>query len=125
MECNSIYTTIIYFTNDPLFDVKKPFACVFSIEDMPGAQASDYIFEKRRIFVRDIRGQPLHNLNKFEFTFIEAETAFKPENFEFYNFVRERYFKELEQLILRLLPQYSKVIYMDHNVCLLPICLRK
>lgn len=120
MECNGVYTTMTYLSNDPLYDVEKPYACAFPIEDMPGAQASNYIFEKGVFSSATFEGNLCMIWTSPSSRSSTPKQLSSRKDFESYNFVREQYFKELEQLILRLFPQYSKVIYMDHNVCLLP-----
>jgi hypothetical protein len=116
MDAHDVFATIAYIADDPLYNVEKPYACLFPVDDTPGAKSSNHVFDRVQTLIKDVREYNDHGLDTSGFTFVKCETALKVEDFDSYDTVRDRYFPELRLLLHRLFPQYSEIIYMDHNV---------
>lgn len=105
---------IVYIARDALYDKEKPYAADFSA---PG-KSSNHIFDARDIIVKDARQRKQNfTLDKNGFCLLESPTSVTFESLssdEDSTFLT--YYREMEALVLKRFPEYSKVVVLEHQV---------
>lgn len=117
MALATVSAQIVYIARDPLYKTEKPYALAFPLPDnIEGAKSTNFVFDRQPMLIRDARSCSPHRLDVSGFTFVHWPTFFQPEDFESSDLVRNQYFAEIEKLLLENFPEYTEIVYMDHNV---------
>ncbi|KAI9670068.1 MAG: hypothetical protein M1817_004548 [Caeruleum heppii] len=116
MAAIDVRASITYLAHHESYQTEKPFNITCSIDHIPEAKSTNHVFDRREMLVQDVRGRPTPDLDQAGFTLLNAPTALQPVDFDSPDLVQTRYFREIEKLILDTFPQYSSIMYLDHEL---------
>ena len=117
-RCKDISTTFPYLDRSTVYRSQKPFATDF-IPRNPNVPLSNHTFDYMDLVVTD--AQPLRDCFSLEingFCFLKSETALRDKNISVDDpeYVETHYFAEIEALLHRTFPEYTRLECLDHQV---------
>ncbi|KAI1740721.1 hypothetical protein F4680DRAFT_447578 [Xylaria scruposa] len=114
---SDILTRLPYLKKDDLYLKEKPYTTDFAVDHIPGADASNHLFEYQNHIIVDAQRNPRKfNLEDHGFCFIKSKTSIVHEAVYDDKYVKNVYFPEMERILHKALPGYERIDYLDHLV---------
>jgi hypothetical protein len=115
-----VSTTLQYLARNELYDTEKPYSADFEIEEHGGIKRSNYLLSTEPVSVNAIGPLDKFDLDTHGFCTINAKTNLsvhdaltQPEA------VEAAYFDEIEVILHKRFPEYSRLEGMEFVVCAL------
>lgn len=112
----SVHAEISYLARDEVYREEKPYAFTFAIPDIPHAKPSNHLSEPHPVLVNDVRGEGPISLEECGFTLLNHDSMLTPDDFESSDVIETSYYQELTTLIRGSFPQYTDLVFLDHEV---------
>ncbi|KAG8163191.1 hypothetical protein KVR01_006488 [Diaporthe batatas] len=107
-------TTIGYLVRDDVFKTEKAFDTDFPVSHVAGARRTNLQTEARKVTVQEITDSSQWDLDVHGFCVLRAETKLDPkEAWERKREVQKSYWDQIERLLEKRFPQYSRIESYD------------
>jgi hypothetical protein len=116
MITDGVTSKIYYLARDPRFETEKPFKCLGPIDAVPGAVQTNQVVDAHIVNVHDVRHDPDFGLDTTGWTFMKHKADWLPHVFDSNTVIEQSYYPEIEQLLKRNFPRYSRILFLDHSV---------
>ncbi|MCJ1309173.1 hypothetical protein MMC25_002829 [Agyrium rufum] len=112
-----IETHLPYLSRVNLYETEKPFGADFPVDHFDGAKLSNHVFEQVPITVQDARDRGPFDLDTNGFCVLQAETSLAAvEASNTKTPAIARFLTEIERLLYKSFPGYSRIEVMDFQV---------
>ncbi|KAL9064144.1 MAG: hypothetical protein Q9161_009054 [Pseudevernia consocians] len=115
---NDVESTISYLARHVLWDTEKPYIADFPLDAFKGAELTNQIIRKHRVTIHDVRGiSHAFTLDKNGFCFVKGATCLTADAaLTDAKGCEESYFEEIETLMQRHFPGYTRFECIDLTV---------
>ena len=109
---------IPYLARDELYLKEKPYGADFPVYHIKDSNPSNHIFDDRTVTIRDIRNVTSPTLERNGFCFLKSDIKLsEDEASENDTPTMKLFLHEIETLLQKEFPEYSRVEIMDFQVC--------
>jgi hypothetical protein len=105
---------LVHIARDPLYETEKPYAADFSVP-----KGSNHVFDVKSVVIKDVRSSENNfTLDKNGFCLLESPTSVTFESLGSKGSDSSilSYYQEMESLVLKRFPEFSKVVVLEHQV---------
>ena len=111
-----IETTFPYLERNMIYGRQKPFATDF-IPKLPNVMLTNHVFDFMDVVVHDAQSsRNQFSLDKHGFCFLSSSTALNSEDAQLSETVQRLYYPEVEEVLHKAFPEYSRLDCLDHQV---------